>query len=334
MEIKRAVSLYSYQENFYLGKLDLEGCIAQAAKTGATGIELIPEQNCADEYLDPSDKFVGQWNEWMAKYSVEPCCLDIFYDYKLYGNRILTWGEQVSMYTSAFRFAKKLGFPIVRGMLTTPIKLVEMMIPIAQDMGVKMGIEIHSPYSLQSKYCLDLYELADKYNTKCIGIIPDTGIYVARPSATIVNKFIRAGAKKEIADYVCKAYLDKVPQDQAAEQVSRMDPGPLDHAVFKRVYFANYDDPQLLGKYIDYILHVHGKCWQMLDNCTEASVDTETPLRVLMDHGYTGYIATEYEGQRYFHDMGCQENADEIEEVRRHQEMLRRLISSLSSKSA
>ena len=50
MAIKRAVSLYSYQENFYLGNLDLEGCIKEAAKTGATGIEMIAEMNCPKEY--------------------------------------------------------------------------------------------------------------------------------------------------------------------------------------------------------------------------------------------------------------------------------------------
>ena len=327
MNIKRAISLYSYQENFYLGRLDLEGCIAAAAETGAAGIELIPEQNCADEYLDPSDRFVGQWREWMEKYRVEPCCIDIFYDYKLYGNRILTWKEQVSMYTAAFRFAQKLGFPVVRGMLTTPLKLVEMMIPIAESMGLKFGIEIHSPYSLECPYCLELYEMAAKHNTKAIGVIPDTGIYVARPSSTIVNKFVRAGANPKIADYVCKAYLDKVPLKEVSEHIALMEPNAMDHAVFKRVYFANYDDPQLLAKHIGDILHVHAKCWQMLPDCTEASIDNETVVRILRESGYQGYIATEYEGQRYFHDVGCAENADEIEEVRRNQEMLKRLLA-------
>ncbi|MDE7285577.1 MAG: sugar phosphate isomerase/epimerase, partial [Lachnospiraceae bacterium] len=257
MGIKRAISLYSYQENFYLGKLDLEGCIAEAAKTGAKGIELIPEQNCADEYLDPSKEFVAKWKDWMQKYEVEPCAVDIFYDYKLYNNRILTWKEQVKMYTDAFRFAKKLGFPIVRGMLTTPLKLVEMMIPVAEDMGLKFGVEVHSPYSLESEYCMQLYELADKHHTKSIGVIPDTGIYVKQQSEVIVQKFIRAGAHKEIADYTCRAYVDKVPQQEAAEAISKMNPNAVDHALFKRVYFATYDDPGLLGKHADHIIHVH-----------------------------------------------------------------------------
>ena len=43
-KIKRSVSLYSYQEEYYLGKMNLEDCIREAAKAGATGIELLGEQ--------------------------------------------------------------------------------------------------------------------------------------------------------------------------------------------------------------------------------------------------------------------------------------------------
>lgn len=327
MSIKRAVSLYSYQENFYLGKLDLEGCISEASKTGAEGIELIPEQNCADEYLDPSKDFISKWNDWMQKYNVKPCAIDIFYDYKLYNNRILTMKEQVKQYLDTFRFAQKLGFPVVRGMLTTPIKLIEQMIPYAEDMGLKFGVEIHSPYSVEGDYCKQLYELAEKKNTNAIGIIPDTGIYVKTQSEVIVQKFIRGGAHKEIADYTCQAYVDKVPQQEAAEHIARMNPNEVDHALFKRVYFATYDDPELLAKYSKYILHVHNKCWHMTEDYEEPSIDNENVIRILKESGYDGYIATEFEGQRYFHDVGCAENADEIEEVRRNQEMLKRLLA-------
>ena len=34
-DIKRSVSLYSYQDEYYLGKLDLEGCLRETAATGA-----------------------------------------------------------------------------------------------------------------------------------------------------------------------------------------------------------------------------------------------------------------------------------------------------------
>ena len=42
--MKRGISLYSYQELYYRGELDLEGCVANAAATGATGIEILVDQ--------------------------------------------------------------------------------------------------------------------------------------------------------------------------------------------------------------------------------------------------------------------------------------------------
>ena len=44
----RSVSLYSYQEEFFFGRLTLEGMIAEAAKKGARGIEFLAEQYAPD----------------------------------------------------------------------------------------------------------------------------------------------------------------------------------------------------------------------------------------------------------------------------------------------
>lgn len=326
MNVKRAVSLYSYQENFYLGRLDLEGCIAEAAKAGAEGIELIPEQNCADEYLNPSRAFIAQWNEWMEKYHTKPVCCDIFYDYKLYWNRVLTDAEQVQMYEKDIRFAQKLGFPMVRPMITTPLRILEKTLPVAEEYGVKLAVEVHSPYSLKGKEVQGIFELADRKNSKYLGIVPDTGIYVRSQSQVIVDKFIRAGASREIADFLCRSYEQGLPQVQAFEQLRAMNPNEIDMALYKRVYFAINDDPEYLLENTDKIFHIHGKCWHMLPDCTEPAVDYERFFEALKRSSFSGYLATEYEGQRYFHDVGCTENADEIEEVRRHQQMLRRYL--------
>ena len=40
-DIKRGVSLYSFQEEYFLRKMTLEDCIAKAASFGAYGIEII-----------------------------------------------------------------------------------------------------------------------------------------------------------------------------------------------------------------------------------------------------------------------------------------------------
>ena len=42
--VKRGISLYSYQEEYFLRKLTLEQCIAKASAIGALGIETLAEQ--------------------------------------------------------------------------------------------------------------------------------------------------------------------------------------------------------------------------------------------------------------------------------------------------
>ena len=65
--IKRGVSLYSYQEEFFLQKMTLEDCIAAVAATGATGIEILGEQSIWG-FPKLTDAFVHQWFGWMDKY--------------------------------------------------------------------------------------------------------------------------------------------------------------------------------------------------------------------------------------------------------------------------
>ena len=76
--LKRAVSLNSYQEEFFLRKMSLEDCIVAAAATGATGIEIVGEQSVVGCPKLPSDAFVDQWFGWMDKYKVTPVAHDMF----------------------------------------------------------------------------------------------------------------------------------------------------------------------------------------------------------------------------------------------------------------
>ena len=47
-DIKLAVSLYSYQDNYYFKRYDLEGCIAAAAGSGAEGFEVVARKKASN----------------------------------------------------------------------------------------------------------------------------------------------------------------------------------------------------------------------------------------------------------------------------------------------
>ena len=57
----------------------------------------------------------------------------------------------------------------------------------------------------------------------------------------------------------------------------------------------------------------------------DKAIDYETPIRYLRENGFDGYIDSEFEGQRDQQDRGLEYLVDEVEQVRRHHEMLSRL---------
>ncbi len=326
--IKQGVSLYSYQEQFYLRKMNLEQCIAAAAKAGATGIELIPEQMCWQEYLDPSDAFAARFAEWMQQYQVEPVAIDVFFDYVLFPNRVLTHKEQIKMYENNIQFAKKLGFPIVRAMMSTKLELLREMWEVAADYGVKFGIEVHAPMTITSPYFLKLMDMMEKTGTKSGGLIPDISIFSKRPPQVQLDQMIRNGASAAMADRIVEMYVARVPLKEAANTLTLAGATARDLEMLRNAYasIASNPDDILLAK--GKIIHVHGKVYDMNENCEEEALDYETAIDRLKKIDYDGFISTEYEGQRSFHDLAAGDMAaDEIEQVRRHQVLLRRLIA-------
>jgi hypothetical protein len=75
--------------------------------------------------------------------------------------------------------------------------------------------------------------------------------------------------------------------------------------------------------YMPLIRNVHGKFYEMTADYVEPSIPYDEIVRVLKQGGYQGYICSEYEGNRWIEDA---EEPDSVEQVRRQQVMLSRLL--------
>ena len=90
--------------------------------------------------------------------------------------------------------------------------------------------------------------------------------------------------------------------------------------------------PADIEKLVPYIVSIHGKFYEMTEiegkpgQYEDKSINYADTIAALKKGGFEGYINSEYEGQRYQQDRGMEYLADEVEEVRRHHEMLARLI--------
>jgi Xylose isomerase-like TIM barrel len=322
--LRRAVSLYSYQEEFFLKKMNLEDCIAAAASTGATGIEIVGEQSIRGCPKLPSDAFVDQWFGWMDKYGVTPVAHDMFMDYTKKKGHYWTDNEAVESFKQDIRFAHKLGFKVIRVIVNVTPEIMEKIIPFAEDHDVKLGIEVHSPWHINSAWMYRHWEVMERTGTKHFGFIPDMGAFTKRLARVQVERLIRQGADPKIAEFVCEQHEKGVMAEYIIAKVAQMTNKRIDMAVAELSRHNIMVNPISLLQHSDRIIHIHGKFYEMLEDYTEYSIPYKEVIDVLKKGNVNCYISSEYEGNRHIQDVY---EVDSVEQVRRHQEMLKRLIA-------
>lgn len=347
-DIKRAVSLYSYQDEFYLGKLDLEGCLRETAKTGATGVELLAEQMIRKFPLPiETQTFRDQWFEWMKKYNLTPACYDAFLENRIYDNRTLTLKEQVNMMNRDLRLASLLGFPVLRTLVSTPMDVIEGSLPYAEEVGVKIGLEVHAPFSLNSGWADGYMEMIKRTGTKHFGFVPDMGIFCKNIPDVLRDKARRQGAKEECIKIVDDAYANRVEKgftkikydlnlgkanmeyrmangmQEMMDAVKAAGGGPADLAYAGASFTYSWSEPQDIIDNIDYIFHTHAKFYNVHEDLEETAVALPEVIDAYKKAGYTGFLSSEYEGGEHLRtDM----EVDSIEQVRRHQAAMQKWI--------
>jgi sugar phosphate isomerase/epimerase len=261
-KFKLGVTLYSYTGDFGT-TMTLEDCIADAVDAGATGIEILSETHIAG-YPNPTDAWVEQWHQLMAKYGVEPTCYDCWVDSRIYKGRTLTVQESLDFLLRDMKLANRLGFKIMRpklGVVTDDLvpdpvwrEMTERALPHAEKYDVRIAPEIHAPTPLKSKTVDDYMDLIAKTGTKHFGLLIDTSIFKDREGR-------------------------KLKPGQWADPILAI-------------------DPRDLKPYLPYIFQIHAKFWGVSDDLTEGSIPYDKVIQALIECGYDRYLSSEYEGPR------------------------------------
>lgn len=288
------VSLYSFMHDFGT-VMDLETALAHVADVGATGVEILGEGHIAT-YPEPSSAWIDTWFGLLEKYSLTPTNYGSWIDTRLHSSgpnaRDLTAAEGAAMLQRDLKLAKRLGFGFVRpkiGVVSSDLiphptwnEAVERSLDLAADLDVVICPEIHAPTPIKHEVVDDYIALIERTGTKHFGLLLDTGIFQDRPIPLKPGEL--PGRRP--------AFMDGIAVDPAdIADIAK-------HVVFIQAKFHDIDD-----------------------NLEDQQIPWRPVLQALKDAGYTGYLSSEYEGERT--------PWRSIEQVRRQHSLMRRTVGEL-----
>ncbi|MBD3943583.1 sugar phosphate isomerase/epimerase [Microbacterium sp. NEAU-LLC] len=288
------VSLYSYMTDFGT-VLDLESAFAHVADVGATGIEILGEGHI-EGYPEPSTAWIDRWFALLEQHRLEPTNYGSWIDTRLHSSgpnaRDLTPAEGAAILQRDLRLAHRLGFRFVRpkiGVVSSDLvphpawtESVERSLELAAELDVIICPEIHSPTPIKHEVVDDYVELIRRTGTKHFGLLLDTGIFQDRPIP------LRPGELPGQRP----AFLDGIAVD-----------------------------PADIADIAEYVVFIQAKFHDIDENLEDQQIPWAPVLRALKDAGYTGYLSSEYEGER--------SPRRSIEQVRRQHSLLRRTVAAL-----
>lgn len=348
MGIKRGVSFYSYQQSQFFKQMNWKDMIREVHDNLKTdGVEIIDEATIKN-YPFPTEEFIFDWNNEMARYNMKAVTMDIYLDVHQFRDHIMTYGEAAERLKNDIKIAARMGFANVRPLCLVPIEVIEMALPTAEKYNVRIGKEIHAPLpikpgvkekpkfgmgaALDFRMSEQIMELADRTGSRYVGLVPDFGIFQHSPSQVTVDYAKRHVKNPDAVDFIrenCTVFdLNEFPK-LLDEKYSGHG---MDFGMIERLSMHESSaDPKDLIDIIPYIVSMHGKFYNMTEiegkpgRFEDKAIDYATPMKILREHGFEGYIDSEYEGQRDQQDRGEEYLPNEVEQVRRHHEMLTRL---------
>lgn len=328
-KITRGVSLYSFQEEMFLGQMNVEDCVAFATSIGANAIELLPEQNMPS-FPNITDAQIGEWQDMLARHGAHFSAYDMFLDTKLRKDREMSDEEQVESVHRDLILCNRLGIKNMRIVIFVRPDILEKCVPMAEKLDVHMGVEVHAPWYLDHAWILRTIEVADRLNTKHLGILPDMGIFMKHYPPVMRARFERQGARPEVTQFIVDQHDQKVMAEYTIYEVAvKMQGNKAEVAMAETLRHAPFANPKRIGDFAPYFHHIQAKFYEMNEDCTDPALAYDEVIPELVKAGWVGTLSSEYEGNRWVQDVSA---VDSREQVRRQHVMFERLIAEAEAK--
>lgn len=253
-----------------------------------------------------------------------PSCLAINLDLGLYPGRLLDDEEAYDYVAVQLRGAAELGFPAVRVGIESSPPILSRLLPLAEELRVRIGVEIHAPLTIDAPPVAALKELFTRLDTPWLGFIPDMSASMRAVPGAVDDAHGAAGISPELTALAKQLWAEPGPTIAKFPELERRAAAagatPAQVGNLKMIFTMHGRmAPERWADFFPHVVHVHGKFYGIVDG-EDPSIDWPAVARVLVEQGYTGFISSEYEAHAY------SDRHSAFDQVRAHQDMVKRLL--------
>lgn len=325
--LRLGTTLYSLTTEFHGRAFSFEELIRKiAAEDLGPGLEVVGFQSIKG-FPEVTDAFADRFAALIDETGLVLSCLGINADIATDRSRDMDEDELVAFHERQLRAAAKLGFPLVRYQYAAGPKVIRRLVPLAEKLNVKMGLEVHAPHTVRHPDVMAFREMYEQAGSPMLGFIPDFGA----SCRTVPPSFIQSVRDLGVPEGLIEMALDR--WQQGADGIGFIEAFGRDaqsagaderHAIELYPMFGLWSRmaPEDWAEIMPQVIHIHGKFFDFDESGNEVTVDFERTLKVFVEGGYNGFMSSEYEGH-HFTDSGG------FEKLRLHHRLCRRILADL-----
>lgn len=318
------LTLYSASAEFRAGWYDFDGLLNRVAELGiGPGIEIVASQ-VLPTYPEVTDDFAHAWHEAFDKHGFTASSFGANLDMGRRRDRDMTPDEEYEFTETLFRGAKKLGFPLVRIQSAKP-ELLRRLLPLAEDLELKLAYEIHAPLGPNSPEIMKVREVYAELDSPLLGFVADFSSTMHSMSPTLLRAVRRAGLDDESVQRLQAIWATDAPMRERQEEFigylrgRDFDPARLGSFAHLAFNMHGHVIPKEWADIMPQIMHVHAKFYDIDEQGNEPAIDYPELVRVFVEGGYRGYWSSEWEGHA-FAELG---EVDPLLLVRKQHDLIR-----------
>jgi sugar phosphate isomerase/epimerase len=298
--LRLGTTLFSFTNEYHSRRLTVEQMIDRVAELDlGPGLEILGFSHIR-EYPRVSNEFVSMFRRAIERNGLEPSCLSMNCDVMIHRTRPMTLDESYDYHKEQIETAAKLGLPVAKTQVMVGPQLMMRLAPLAEKLGVKVGVEVHTPEAADSPNVSAFREIYDRLDSPYLGFVPDFGASVRSIPRCFTDSFREQDIREDLIQIALDAWasegsfgerIGRYQENERAAGATDADIG----AMFMIFGMLGRQEPKKWLEIMPRVIHIHAKFY----DAYESAIDFEELLPLFRDNGYNGYLASEWEGHAF-----------------------------------